>query len=106
MARALRIEYEGAFYHVTSRGNERKKIFFSKSDYQRFKSYLESAIDKYEYRLHAYILMGNHYHLLIETGKANLNKLLSEFKLQVHQLVYSRTLHVVTGSLGIFLVYD
>ncbi len=76
MARALRIEYEGAFYHVTSRGNERKKIFFSKSDYQRFKSYLESAIDKYEYRLHAYILMGNHYHLLIETGKANLNKLM------------------------------
>jgi len=76
MARALRIEYEGAFYHVTSRGNKRKKVFFSKSDYQRFKSYLESAIEKYDYRLHAYVLMGNHYHLLIETGKANLNKLM------------------------------
>ncbi len=76
MARALRIEYEGAFYHVTSRGNERKKIFFSKSDYRRFKSYLESAIEKYSYRLHAYVLMGNHYHLLIETGKPNLNKLM------------------------------
>ena len=76
MARTLRIEYEGAFYHITSRGNERKKIFFSKTDYQRFKSYLESAIDKYEYRLHAYVLMGNHYHLLIETSKPNLNKLM------------------------------
>ena len=45
MARALRIEYEGAFYHVTSRGNERKKIFFAKSDYRQFKSYLEEAAE-------------------------------------------------------------
>ena len=40
MARPLRIEYEGAFYHITSRGNERKSVFFDKTDYERFKSYL------------------------------------------------------------------
>jgi REP element-mobilizing transposase RayT len=76
MARALRIEYEGAFYHVTTRGNERKKIFFAKSDYQRFKSYLEEALEKYGYYLHSYVLMPNHYHLIIETPKGNLSKLM------------------------------
>ncbi len=51
MARALRIEYRGAFYHVTSRGNERKRIFFAKSDYRQFKAYLEEAGEKYGYLL-------------------------------------------------------
>lgn len=46
MARPLRIEYEGAFYHVTARGNERKRVFFSKADYQRFKDYLKEARKK------------------------------------------------------------
>ena len=76
MARALRIEYEGAFYHVTSLGNERKRIFFAKSDYQKFKSYLEEAEKKFGYHLHSYVLMSNHYHLLIETPQANLSKLM------------------------------
>ena len=44
MARAIRIEYENAFYHVTSRGNERKNIFFSKSDYEKFKEYEDSVM--------------------------------------------------------------
>jgi REP element-mobilizing transposase RayT len=43
MARQLRIEYEGAFYHITSRGNERRKIFFSNTDYKKFKEYLSDA---------------------------------------------------------------
>ncbi len=43
MARPLRIEYEGAFYHVTSRGNERKRIFSAKADYNQFKRYLQKA---------------------------------------------------------------
>jgi REP element-mobilizing transposase RayT len=76
MARPLRIEYEGAFYHITSRGNDRKRIFFSKSDYSKFKSYLEDGMKKYGYRIHSYVLMANHYHLLIETPKANLSKLM------------------------------
>ena len=64
MARALRAEYEGAFYHVTSRGNDRNRIFFNKTDYIKFKSYLEEGINKFGYRLHAYVLMSNYYHLL------------------------------------------
>ena len=76
MARPLRIEYEGAFYHVTSRGNERKKIFYANSDYEKFKTYLKDAQDKYGYLLHCYVLMSNHYHLLIETPKANMSKVM------------------------------
>ena len=76
MARPLRIEYEGAFYHITARGNERKRIFFGKGDYDKFKEYLLEAQDKYGYRLHCYVLMGNHYHLVIETPNGNMNKVL------------------------------
>ncbi len=60
MARAIRIEYEGAFYHITAKGNDRKRIFFSKADYEIFKDYLEMAQDKYRYLLHCYILMTSH----------------------------------------------
>jgi putative transposase len=76
MARALRIEYKGAFYHITSRGNEKRTIFFSKSDHYKFESYLEEAKNKYGYRLHSFVLMPNHYHLLIETPEGNLSKLM------------------------------
>lgn len=76
MARPLRIEYEGALYHVTARGNERKEIFHTKKDYERFKDYIMGAQDKYDLLLHGYVLMTNHYHLIIETPKANLNKIM------------------------------
>lgn len=76
MARPLRIEYEGAFYHVTARGNERRRIFFTKYDYEKFKEYLEGAQDKYGYLLHVYVLMSNHYHLVIETPNANMSKIM------------------------------
>lgn len=76
MARPLRIEYEGAFYHVTSRGNERKKIYYAKADYEKFKSYLKEAQEKYGYLLHCYVLMTNHYHLLIETPRGNMSKVM------------------------------
>jgi REP element-mobilizing transposase RayT len=72
MARPLRIIYEGAFYHVTARGNERKRIFLSRTDKEKFLSYLQDGIRKYGVVLHAYVLMENHYHLLVETPKANL----------------------------------
>ncbi len=76
MTRQLRIEYEGAFYHVTSRGNERKEIFFTKYDYNKFKEYLGDAQDKYGCRLHCYVLMTNHYHLLMETPNGNISKIM------------------------------
>lgn len=73
MARPLRIAFEGAFYHVTARGNERRKIFLSRRDYEKFLFYLTDAVHKYGVRLHAFVLMANHYHLLVETPKANLS---------------------------------
>jgi len=76
MARPLRIEYEGAFYHVTSRGNDRKRIYFTESDYYKFRSCLKEAQQKYGYLLHCYVLMPNHYHLLMETPHANVSKVM------------------------------
>jgi REP element-mobilizing transposase RayT len=70
MARPIRIEHEGALYHVTARGNERGKIFFSKRDYNKFKEYLADIETKHGVILHAYVLMSNHYHLLVETPTA------------------------------------
>lgn len=76
MARPLRIEYEGAVYHVTARGNERSKIYFSKRDYEKFKEYVTEAQHKYGFVLHAYALMTTHYHLIIETPDKNLSRLM------------------------------
>lgn len=76
MARPLRIEYEGALYHVTSRGNEKRKVFFSRKDYEKFKEYLANAIEKFGFVLHGYVLMTNHYHLIIETPEKNLSKIM------------------------------
>ena len=76
VARPLRIEYPGAFYHVTSRGNERKRVFQSTRDREKYLSYLESAHERYGAVIHAYCLMGNHYHLLLETPRGNLSQIL------------------------------
>ncbi|RLC83857.1 MAG: transposase, partial [Chloroflexi bacterium] len=76
MARPLRIEYPGAFYHVTARGNERRRIFYGKGDYEKFRTYLKQAQEKYGYLLHSYVLMTNHYHLLIETPMGNLSSVM------------------------------
>ncbi|MBC2717498.1 MAG: hypothetical protein HF978_19505 [Desulfobacteraceae bacterium] len=76
MARPLRIIYPGAFYHVTSRGNERKNIFKSKKDREQFLEYLASAYLRYDAVIHTYCLMDNHYHLLLETPSANLSQIM------------------------------
>jgi REP-associated tyrosine transposase len=69
MARPLRIEYDGALYHVTSRGNERKPVFKDKTDRELFLSILFHVIQRFHWLCHAYCLMGNHYHLVIETPR-------------------------------------
>jgi len=76
MARPLRIEYEGAFYHITARGNEHRQIYYSEADYEKFKGYLSEAQKKFGYLLHFYVLMTNHYHLLMETPQANMSKVM------------------------------
>lgn len=76
MTRSLRIEYPGAYYHVTSRGNERKNIFINNGDRERFLSYLKSAHLRYGAVIHAFCLMNNHYHLFMETPKGNLSQIM------------------------------
>ena len=76
MARPLRIEFSGAFYHITARGNERKSVYKSKRDRERFLSYLESATDRYGAVVHVYCLMDNHYHLFLETPRGNLSQIM------------------------------
>ena len=76
MARPLRIEYAGAYYHVTSRGNEQKDVFKSQRDREKFLAYLESATIRYGAVIHAYCLMSNHYHLLMETPEGNLSRIM------------------------------
>jgi len=75
VSRPLRIEYPGAFYHVTARGNERKDIFRDERDRERFLDYLETAVVRYKAVTHAYCLMNNHYHLLLSTPASNLSQI-------------------------------
>ena len=72
MARPLRPEFPGAVYHLTSRSNARQRIFFTDADREHFLSTLSGVIVRYGWVCHAYCLMENHYHLLVETPKANL----------------------------------
>jgi putative transposase len=76
MARPLRIEYPGAFYHIMARGNERKDIFRDDRDRERFLGYLETSVLRYKAVVHAYCLMGNHYHLFLSTPEGNLSQIM------------------------------
>ncbi len=78
MARPLRIEFPTALYHITSRGNRRESIYDGDEDRCLFLKVLESAIGRFHWICHAYCLMGNHYHLLIETPDANLSARMRE----------------------------
>ncbi len=74
MARPLRIEFSGALYHITARGNRQAAIYDDDNDRQTFLSTLADVIESYEWLCYAYCLMDNHYHLLIETPNGNLAK--------------------------------
>ena len=74
MARRARIEYPGAFYHVISRGNQRQKIFFDDRDRKKYLELLFGLGEAYGFRLHGYVLMSNHVHLLMEAGAVPLSR--------------------------------
>jgi len=74
MARPLRIEYEGAVYHVTSRGNARADIYLSDDDREIFLDVLGQVVERFGWLCHAWCLMTNHYHLMIETPQPNLSR--------------------------------
>lgn len=95
MSRPLRIQYAGALYHITARGNRRAQIFVDDEDGKAFLKILAEVNRRFETRCHAYCLMGNHYHLLMETCRANLS-------LAMRQLngVYTQTFNLVHRKVG------
>ena len=74
MARPLRIEFPGAVYHVTSRGNARQKIYRNDEDRETFLATLGWVVERFGWICHSYCLMDNHFHLLIETPLPNLSR--------------------------------
>lgn len=74
MARPYRLESENCFYHVMSRGDDRKRIFQRRRDYEKFLDYVTAAKVKFRLFLYAYCLMPNHYHLLLETALPNISR--------------------------------
>ena len=97
MARPLRIEFEGAFYHITSRGNLRDRIFFDDKDREKFLEILRRTKERYGYLLHAYALMENHYHLFLETPKANISQIMQN--INTSYTVYVNKRHKRFGHL-------
>jgi len=100
MARQLRVEFENAFYHITSRGNLRDKIFYNATDRERFLKILIRTKERYGFLLHAYALMDNHYHLLMETPKANLSQTMQNINTSYTVYVnrkYQRSGHLLQG---------
>lgn len=72
MARPLRISFPGALYHVMARGNAQEDVFRDEVDYEAFLDLLARTIERYDWICHSFCLMTNHYHLVIETPRANL----------------------------------
>lgn len=97
MARPLRIEYAGAFYHVIQRGNERKEIFKSDQDREKFLKYIEIVSQRYNVKIHTYCIMDNHFHLILETIEPNLTKAMHA--LNTSYTVYFNTKRKRTGHL-------
>lgn len=100
MARPLRIEYPGAVYHITNRGNERREIYKDDLDRKTFLDTLQQVKTRYNWLCHAYCLMGNHYHLLIETPDGNLSigmRQLNGVYTQAYNRRYKRSGHLFQG---------
>lgn len=99
-ARPLRIEFEGAFYHVMARGNARQDIFLGDADRQSFIDNLGRVSQRFEWTVWAWCLMGNHYHLLIETRQPTLSKGMREVNgvyTQAFNRRHRRVGHVLQG---------
>jgi len=97
MARPIRIEYPGAWYHVTCRGNERKEIFSDDSDRVKFLEILAKSAQLYGIEVHVYVLMDNHFHLLVMSRQANLKSFMQRFN-TAYTVYYNRR-HQRSGHL-------
>jgi putative transposase len=109
MARPLRIEGEDCVYHLTARGDRRQKIFRDDTDCVRFRDRMIESIGRYNVELHAWVLMGNHVHLLARTREANLSRWM-QWLLGVHAMDFNRRYRlcgrVFQGRFKSFLVEE
>lgn len=107
MSRPLRIEYAGAVYHVTSRGNEKKPVFKDDHDREVFLNTLQHVNKRHHWICHAYCLMTNHYHLLIETPEGNLSlgmRQLNGVYTQLFNKYHGRNGHLFQGRYKAILI--
>jgi REP element-mobilizing transposase RayT len=107
MSRPLRIQYPDAYYHVTCRGNEQRKIFRDAEDRKEFLRLLARSAEIYEARVLAYALMPNHFHLLICTPKGNLSEFMRHFNISYtgsFNRKYKRSGHLYQGRYKAFLI--
>jgi len=107
MARPLRIQYPGAYYHVTCRGNERREIFRDDSDRRKFLELLARSLEVYCVTLFVYVLMPNHFHLVLRTLKANLSEFMRHFNIcytMAFNWAHGRVGHLYQGRYKAFLI--
>ncbi len=107
MARTLRISYSGALYHITSRGNAQENIYLFDTDREVFLSVLNDVYNKFDWHFHAYCLMSNHYHLLVETPRPNISKgmqYLNGVYTQRFNCMHNRVGHVFQGRFKSIIV--
>ncbi|MHC2995475.1 MAG: transposase [Candidatus Atribacteria bacterium] len=107
MARALRIKYKGALYHITSRGNEKRNIFENDYDREFFIQTLKESLNIYNVILYSYVLMSNHFHFLLETPLANLSEFMRQFNItytSYYNRRYNRVGHLYQGRYKSILI--
>lgn len=107
MARPLRVEYPGALYHVMSRGNAFQNIFLDNRDREAYLDHLKSAVKNHNLICHAYCLMGNHSHLLLETPDPNLSQAMRDLNgnyTQWFNAKHKRVGHLFQGRYRAFVI--
>ena len=107
MSRSWRIEFDGALYHVLSRGNDQQNIFADDQDRQMFLDLIGEMAARFEIDVYAYVLMGNHYHLLLKTHRGNLSKSMQWFGAtytRKYNIRHKRSGHLFQGRFKSFLI--
>ncbi|NUO07721.1 MAG: transposase [Candidatus Brocadia sp.] len=107
MSRPWRIEFEGAYYHIVSRGNERRNIFRDNNDRILFLDILGKTSERFEVEVYAYVLMDNHYHLLLKTNKPNISQSmqwLGTTYTRRYNIKHKRIGHLFQGRFKSFLI--
>jgi len=107
MSRPLRIELAGGLYHITSRGDRQEDIFLNDNDRRQWLALFDKVCERYNWRCHAYCLMSNHYHIVVETIEGNLSKGMRQLNgvyTQYFNITHKRVGHVYQGRYKAILV--